>query len=142
MKISEVSQICNIPISTLRYYDEIGLFPNLERNKNGQRNFQKDELELLKVIDCLKVSGLSIKEIKEFIDLVKQGDTTISKRKLLFEERLNKVNEEIDKLEKIKEILEYKQWYYSKAQELGTEQGIENINIPEKFIEIKKSLEC
>ena len=52
-----------LPISTLRYYDKEGLFPHLKR-VNGVRQFSESEIETLRVIDCLKRSGLEIKDIK------------------------------------------------------------------------------
>ena len=61
--IGEISKMFQLPISTLRYYDKEGLFPHLKR-VNGVRQFSESEIETLRVIDCLKKSGLEIKEIK------------------------------------------------------------------------------
>ena len=55
--IGQVSEMFHIPISTLRYYDKEGLFPGLERT-SGIRRFGETELEALRVIECLKQSGL------------------------------------------------------------------------------------
>lgn len=54
--IGQVSEMFGIPVSTLRYYDKEGLFPNLERS-GSTRRFGEGELELLRVIDCLKKTG-------------------------------------------------------------------------------------
>ena len=70
--ISEVAKKFNLTISTLRYYDNEGLFPNLER-KSGVRMFQDREIETIRVIECLKKSGLEIKEIKHFMELCQKG---------------------------------------------------------------------
>ena len=61
--IGQVSERFDLPVSTLRYYDKEGLFPNLTRT-SGARRFGEQELEALRVIECLKRSGLEIKEIK------------------------------------------------------------------------------
>ena len=61
--IGQISTMTNLSISTLRYYDAEGLFPNLNR-KSGIRQFSDRELETIRVIECLKKSGLEIKEIK------------------------------------------------------------------------------
>ena len=61
--IGQVSQMCGIPVSTLRYYDKEGLFPHMER-VSGIRRFSDRELETLRIIDCLKKSGLEIREIR------------------------------------------------------------------------------
>lgn len=55
--IGQVSKMFNLPISTLRYYDKEGLFPNIERT-SGIRKFSDAEIEALRVIDCLKSSGM------------------------------------------------------------------------------------
>ena len=60
--IGQVSEMFGLPISTLRYYDKQGLFPEMER-VSGIRKFSDTELEALRVIECLKKSGLEIKEI-------------------------------------------------------------------------------
>ena len=64
--IGQVSQMFDIPCSTLRYYDKEGLFPNIVRN-SGIRSFTHLEIETIRVIECLKISGLEIKDIKQFI---------------------------------------------------------------------------
>lgn len=70
--IGQVSEMFGIPVSTLRYYDKEGLFPNLERS-GSTRRFGEGELELLRVIDCLKKTGLEIRDIKRFVDMVQRG---------------------------------------------------------------------
>ena len=63
--IGQVSTMFDLPVSTLRYYDKEGFFPNLER-KGNIRYFSDNELEALRIIECLKKSGLEIKDISNF----------------------------------------------------------------------------
>ena len=65
--IGQISEMFQLPISTLRYYDKEGLFPDLERS-SGIRRFSEKEIEALRVIECLKKSGLEIKDIKLFME--------------------------------------------------------------------------
>ena len=97
--IGQVSEMFHLPISTLRYYDKEGFFPNLVR-KGNIRYFSDNELEALRVIECLKQSGLEIKDIKQFFEWVTEGSSTYAKRKELFEHRKVAVKEEIKQLEK------------------------------------------
>ena len=60
--IGEISKMFGLPISTLRYYDKEGLFPNMKRS-SGIRIFSESEIEALRVIECLKKTGLEIKDI-------------------------------------------------------------------------------
>ena len=104
--IGQVSEMFNIPISTLRYYDKEGLFPDMER-QSGIRKFSEQEIEALRVIDCLKASGLEIKEIKQFMEWTKEGSKTFTQRKQLFETRKAAVEEEISQLQKTLDMLKY-----------------------------------
>lgn len=70
--IGQVSEMFHIPISTLRYYDKEGLFPNMER-ASGIRRFGETELEALRVIECLKQSGLEIRDIRRFMQWCCEG---------------------------------------------------------------------
>lgn len=121
--IGQVSQMFNIPISTLRYYDKEGFFPNLKRS-SGIRRFGEQDIEALKVIECLKESGLELKDVKQFIKWATKGSSTYKNRKELFEKRKIAVEQEIKKLQNTLNILEYKCWYYDKAIKDGTEDKI------------------
>ena len=81
--IGQVSEKFNLPVSTLRYYDKEGLLPNIERS-SGIRKFSDRDLETLNVIECLKKSGLEIKDIRQFIQWCAEGNGTYSKRLELF----------------------------------------------------------
>lgn len=121
----------HLPISTLRYYDKEGLFPNLER-KGNIRQFSDTELEAIRVIECLKKSGLEIKEIKQFFKWVSEGSSTYANRKNLFEFRKTAVEEEIKALEKTLAMLKFKCWYYEKALADGNEDKLKEM-IPNKL---------
>lgn len=127
----------HIPISTLRYYDKEGLFPNLAR-KGSIRYFTENELEALRVIECLKKSGLEIKDIKQFFQWVTEGPASYAKRKALFETRKIAVEEEMKALEKTLALLQFKCWYYETAMRDGNEDGIAAM-LPDKLpAEIQK----
>ena len=121
--IGQVSEMFHLPISTLRYYDKEGFFPNLVR-KGNIRYFSDNELEALRIIECLKRSGLEIKDIKQFFEWVAEGSSTYTKRKELFEHRKATVKEEVKQLEKTLAMLEFKCWYYDTAIADGNEDRI------------------
>lgn len=73
------------------------------------------------MIDCLKKSGLEIKDIKQFMDWTKEGNETFQVRKELFEQQAVIVQEEIEKLEKVQEMIKFKMWYYEEALKKGDE---------------------
>ena len=119
--IGEISKMFQLPISTLRYYDKEGLFPHLKR-VNGVRQFSEIEIETLRVIDCLKRSGLEIKDIKEYIALCSLGNATLKQRKAIFEKQKEEVLQEMEKLQKVLSMLNYKCWYYDQAIEKNDEK--------------------
>ena len=129
--IGQVSEMFDLPISTLRYYDKEGFFPNLVR-KGNIRYFSNNEIEALRLIECLKKSGLGIKEINQFFTWVSQGSASYENRKELFEARKLAVEAEIKNLQKTLSLLEFKCCYYSKAMEDGTEEYIREM-LPDKL---------
>ena len=129
--IGQVSEMFDLPISTLRYYDKEGFFPNLVR-KGNIRYFSNNEIEALRIIECLKKSGLGIKEINQFFTWVSEGSSSFEKRKELFEARKEAVETEIQNLQKTLSLLEFKCWYYTKAMEDGTEEYIREM-LPDKL---------
>ena len=124
--IGQVSEMFDLPVSTLRYYDKEGLFPELNRT-SGIRQFSENEIEALRVIECLKKTGLQIKDIKQFMSWCMEGSSTYTKRKELFENQKKQVEAEIAKLNKTLDMLNFKCWYYSEAIKDGNEDRLKNI---------------
>ena len=104
--IGQVSEMFDLPISTLRYYDKEGFFPHLVR-KGNIRYFSNHEIEALHLIECLKKSGLGIKEINQFFSWVSEGSASFEKRKELFEARKEAVEAEIKSLQETLSLLEF-----------------------------------
>ena len=121
--IGQVAEMFNLPISTLRYYDKQGLFPKMER-VSGIRKFSETEIEALRVIECLKKSGLEIKDIKQFMDWCVEGSSTYPQRKALFEKQRKIVEQELVRMNKVLDMLKFKCWYYEQAMKDGNEDRI------------------
>lgn len=86
--ISEVSEKYQISSSTLRYYERIGLLPNIPRQANGNRYFTDQLLNWLEMIICLRHSGVPIEKLIEYAKLIQKGDDTIATREALLREQL------------------------------------------------------
>ncbi len=124
--IGEVSKMFHLPISTLRYYDKQGLFPQISR-VSGIRKFGDSELEALRVIECLKKSGLEIKDIRRFMGWCMEGAATYPQRKELFEKQRALLEEEIAHMNKVLAMLKFKCWYYEQAIQDGNEERLKKI---------------
>ncbi len=118
--IKEVSEMLHIPASTIRYYDKEGLLPEIERKASGYRLFTEENLRALRLIECLKSTGMPIKDIRTFFEWVKQGDSSLMQRYEMFLERRRAVEAQMEELKKTLEVIDYKCWYYETAVAAGT----------------------
>ena len=82
--VGEMARRLGVPASTIRYYDKEGLLPFVGRSSGGIRVFTEKDFEWLRIIECLKKTGMSLKDIREYIELAMQGDETIARRLELF----------------------------------------------------------
>lgn len=136
--IGQVSEMFHIPVSTLRYYDKEGLFPQLQRS-SGIRRFDEQELEALRVIECLKKSGMEIRDIRQFMEWCAQGSETYGQRLELFRKQKEAVETEIRKMEKTLDMLRFKCWYYEQAVKDGSEERLKEMlpnSLPEEIQKI------
>ena len=124
--IGEVSEMFGLPISTLRFCDKQGLFPNME-GISGIRKFSDNELEPLRVIECLKKSGLEIKDIKQFMDWCVEGASTYPQRKALVEKQRERLEAELVHMNKVLDMLKFKCWYYEQATRYGSEDQVQSM---------------
>ena len=141
--VGEMAKILGVPASTLRYYDQEGLLPFVERSKGGVRMFTEADYTALMVIGCLKQSGLSIKEIKVFIQIAEQGDSSLEERLALFRHRKEAVEKQMQELRETLSLLEYKCWYYETACQEGTEDVVKDLpleSLPAEYRTVKETL--
>ena len=111
-----------VPTCTIRYYDKEGLLPFVERLASGYRIFTEKDIATLRIIDCLKKTGMSIKEIRQFSSWLEQGDSSLQQRYDMFLERRRVVKQQMAELQKILDTVNYKCWYYETAIAAGTEK--------------------
>lgn len=118
--VGEIAKKLNVAPSTLRYYDKEGLLPFVERSDSGIRMFKDSDMEGLRVIECLKRTGMPIKDIKVFMGLCQLGDATINERLVLIDKQRETVLEQQKQLQETLDTLNYKHWYYETAAKAGT----------------------
>ncbi len=118
--VGEIAKKLHVAPSTLRYYDKEGLLPFVERSDSGIRLFKDSDMEGLRVIECLKKTGMPIKDIKVFMELCQLGDSTIDERLALIDKQRKTVLEQQKQLQETLDTLNYKHWYYETAAQAGT----------------------
>ena len=120
--IKEAAEIMNVTPTTLRYYDKQGLLPFMGRRESGYRIFSENDILMLRLIECLKKSGMPIKDIRQFTEWVLQGDASLQERYHMFLERKQAVEKQMAELQETLDFINHKCWYYKTAIEAGTEK--------------------
>lgn len=130
--IGEVSKRMKLSVPTLRYYDDQGLLLNVKRDSSGKRIFDEKDIDALILINCLKSSGMKIKEIKNFMDLCLLGNDSLEERFEFFKKQELTIRDEIEKLQTNMDMIQFKQWYYKTALEHKDEEYVKDMK-PEKM---------
>lgn len=108
-------QVCketDMTYQTLKYYCNEGLVPNVKRDENNRRVFDEHDVKWIKDLVCLKKCGMSIKEMKDYLDLCLQGESTILERKILLAKKQEALRENIKELEESVAYIDWKQSFY------------------------------
>lgn len=96
----------------LKFYCNQGLVPNVKRDKNNYRVFDERDIEWIKGLTCLKRCGMSIEDMKTYLALCLQGQSTIPERKVILEKQRKLLSEKISGLQKDIDYIDWKQSYY------------------------------
>ncbi|MDD6325625.1 MAG: MerR family transcriptional regulator [Lachnospiraceae bacterium] len=120
--IKEAAKLLNLTPATLRYYDKEGLLPFIERKNSGYRIFSEGDIMMLRVIECLKKTGMSLKEIRQFSKWCQEGDASLNERYQMFLDRKKVVEQQMAELQKTLDLINHKCWYYEIAIKAGTEK--------------------
>ena len=139
--IGKAAKIIGVTEHTLRYYDKEGMLPFVERNNSGIRVFKESDFEWLFIIECLKKTGMTLKDIKTFVDWGMRGDDTIDQRYEMFIVQRKNVEAQIAELNEALDVLKYKCWYYETAKAAGSlavHDTILSEDIPEDIRYVKE----
>ena len=105
MTIAEVSKKFGISSTTLRYYEKIGLMNPVAKNISGH---QEPDLRRINFIKCMRAAGMTIEQIKLYVDLFNEGEHTISQRKDIMIEQLGNLEAQVEELQSIISYLKHK----------------------------------
>jgi len=108
MMIADVSKKYELSADTLRYYERIGLIPEVNRNKSGIRDYTEEDCRWVEFIKCMRNAGLPIEVLIEYVTLFQKGDETIQARKELLIEQRKQLIEKMEDMKKTMERLDYK----------------------------------
>jgi len=111
----EVCREADMTYQTLKFYCNEGLVPNVKRDKNNRRIFDERDLKWIKDLVCLKKCGMSIQEMKDYLELCLQGESTIPERKELLMKKQAALRDSIKELEDSVAYIDWKQNFYDEV---------------------------
>ena len=141
--VGEMAKLLGVTASTLRYYDKEGLLPFVERSSGGIRMFRESDIEWLRAIECMKKAGMSIKDIRQYIELALKGDDTIELRLMMFRRQKEVLQQKMAEMQHTMAMVEFKCWYYETAKAAGTvevPQNMKESDVPKQFHDIRREL--
>ncbi len=115
----------------------------MESSPGGIRMFRDSDIEWLRVIGCMKKAGMSIKDIRQYIELALKGDDTIELRLKMFQRQKEVLRQKLEKMQHTMDMVDYKCWYYETARSAGTVEVTQNMDekdVPQRFREIRREL--
>jgi DNA-binding transcriptional MerR regulator len=110
--IAETADVTGLTAHTLRYYERIGLLDPIDRGPDGRRRFRDADLAWLSFLTRLRVTGMSIRDMKEFAELRRAGDVTAPARLDLLSRHRDDVRRRIADLTDCLDALDTKIDYY------------------------------
>ncbi|HIV12400.1 MAG TPA: MerR family transcriptional regulator [Candidatus Pullilachnospira stercoravium] len=116
--IYTMMQVCkeaDLTYQTLKFYCNEGLIPNVKRDKNNRRIFDERNLKWIKDLVCLKKCGMSIQEMKAYLDLCLEGASTIPQRKEMLARKQEALRLSIQELEDSVAYIDWKQNFYDEV---------------------------
>jgi DNA-binding transcriptional MerR regulator len=132
--VSQIAEKMGVTVYTLHYYDKEGLLPFVDRDRNGDRVFKDSDFRWLDTITVLKNTGMPIKQIRQYIEWVMEGDSTVVQRFECIKKQKKLVEQKLAELKNYAELLDYKEWYYETAAVAGTTAIHTNCKTPERIM--------
>lgn len=110
--VTEAAKISGLSAHTLRYYDDLGLFPFLQRVKGDKRLFSDADMQWVQLIECLRNTGMPISDVKNYVELCLKGNSTLNERLEIVKRQESIMKEQIKEMKKHLKLLQFKKNYY------------------------------
>lgn len=110
--MKEACEQTSLPYETLKFYCNQGLVPNVKRDKNNHRIFDEHDIAWINSLNCLKNCGMSIAEMKEYLKLCLEGESTIPKRKVILEVKRKSLEKQLKQTQECINYIDWKQGFY------------------------------
>jgi DNA-binding transcriptional MerR regulator len=114
--ISEVVALTGLTAHTLRWYERIGLMPDVDRSHTGQRRYSNRDLDWLSLVGKLRLTGMPVADMVRYAELVRRGEETFDERRELLEATRRDVLNRVAELQDTLSVLDYKIDFYAGAR--------------------------
>ncbi|CAH1213459.1 hypothetical protein PAECIP111892_03855 [Paenibacillus auburnensis] len=115
--IREAAELTGLTEDTIRYYERIGLLPYADRKPNGHRHYSKDQILGIRFLMRLKATGMTLEEMRRYLELTRQGDSSLSERYTLLEAHNDRIAREIARLQETQNVIQYKLSHFRELAE-------------------------
>ena len=121
--IKEVSEKFNISPYTLRYYEKEGLLPSVQRSQNGNRLYNDTDLEWLQIVCCMRSTGMSISDIKDYIKLCLRGSDTVPERRQIILRQKEIIENHIREYQALLKVVQKKLQHYDQMTQTESDSA-------------------
>jgi DNA-binding transcriptional MerR regulator len=135
LTIQQMAQISGLSAHTLRYYERAGLMPqHVGRNEaNGYRYYTRQDASWIEFIKCLRATGMPIRDVQRYTELIGRGEDTSAERMQLLKEHRSRVEEHLSEVEQHLSAINYKISYYEQMHMKNnqcdvTREGVERFS--------------
>ena len=119
MTIKEVCEKYDITPDTLRYYERVGVIPEVSRTKGGIRDFSEQDIAWVENAICMRSAGVPVEMLIEYVRLYQEGDETFQARRDILVESREEIQKQLDKYQATMDRLNYKISKYDEAIKTG-----------------------
>ena len=119
MTIKEVCEKYDITPDTLRYYERVGVIPEVHRTKGGIRDFTDEDIAWVENAICMRSAGVPVEMLIEYVRLFREGDSTFQARRDILAEAREEIQKQIDKYQATMDRINYKISRYDEALKTG-----------------------
>ena len=110
--MKEACEKTGLSYETLKFYCNQGLVPNVKRDKNNRRTFDDRDVAWINSLTCLKNCGMSLSEMKQYIELCLVGESSIPERKEILALKREALVEQLQQVQDCIDYIDWKQGFY------------------------------
>ncbi len=111
--MKEACKMTNMSYENLKFYCNEGLVPNVKRDKNNYRVFSDNDIKWVQSLVCLKRCGMTIAEMKEYLELCLKGESSIPERKVILAKKRKVLLKEKKEIEDSLAFIDWKENFYN-----------------------------